>query len=434
MTIQWLKSVGVLAPLVAMAILGNSALADGARFSVLHTFEVADPITGDSKGGSQPDTRPVIGPGGSVYGMTYTGGANGTGVIYRYDGRSEKYTVLHTFGALDGNGANEDGAFPGVALTRGRGEVFYGMASFGGDHGNGTVFGITASGKFTVLHTFSATDSNGFNTDGANPLRAIVAGDDGSLYGTTRTGGTHGLGVAWVMNIWGGFSVLHQFISSEGHPASLLEARDGFFYGCAVWPKPSLGSGVLYRMAPSGGHFEVLYRFTAVDANADNADGANCYEPLVETRRGVFYGTTLSGGPNGNGVVFRYSLADPSVVDVVHAFSAVNASGQNSDGANPYARLTRGDDGNLYSTASFGGAAGNGVVYRIRPDGDFKVLHTFSAVDPTTGANRDGAEPDFGVVLDEDGDSLIGMADYGGNGSADGGIGNGTLFRLKLDR
>jgi uncharacterized repeat protein (TIGR03803 family) len=361
------------------------------------------------------------------------------GVIYRFDLKSRQYTVLHTFSALDASGGNEDGANPGVALTRGPDDVFYGIASFGGTYGNGTIFKITASGKFTVLHTFSALDLNFHNEDGANPLRTVVIGSDGNLYGTTRLGGKNtcgpklsGCGVAWVMSRWGSFSVLHQFQPTEGHAASLLQARDGFFYGCAVWPFATAGSGILYRMAPSGNHFDVLYRFTAVDGTGNNPDGANCYEPLVEKSAGVFYGAAQTGGVNGTGAVFRYSLANPGVVETVHAFSAVNAAGENSDGANPYARLTPGEDGALYSTASFGGAYGNGVVYRIRRDGHFEVLHMFSAANPTTGSNVDGVDPDYGVLLDED-DSLIGMADYGGNGSVAGAIGNGTLYRLKVD-
>ena len=303
----------------------------------------------------------------------------------------------------------------------------------------------TPSGEFTVLHTFSALDANAHNEDGANPLRTLVIGNDGNLYGTTRLGGqntcgvTHGCGVAWVMDRSGNsFGVLHQFAPTEGHAASLLQARDGFFYGCAVWPATSLPSGplpsgILYRMAPSGLHFEVLYTFSQTDANGDNTDGADCYEPLVETKRGVFYGAASNGGTNGNGVVFRFSLSKPNVVEVVHDFSGVNAAGENWDGAFPLARLTLTPDGTLYSTASFGGANGNGVVYRIRRDGDFEVLHTFSATDPTTGANKDGAIPDYGLVLDED-NSVIGICDYGGNGSSAGFFNSGgTLYQLKLD-
>jgi uncharacterized repeat protein (TIGR03803 family) len=437
---SWLKSRGVLMALLGAATLSGIVFADGTRFSTLYTFEVMDPITFASPLGSQPDTRPVLGPNHSVYGMTYYGGVNGNGVIYRFDLRSGKYSVLHTFSALDANGNNNDGANPGVALTRGPDDVFYGMASFGGANGTGTIFKITESGKFTVLHTFSAVDSKLHNEDGANPLRTVVIGDDGNLYGTTRLGGQYtcgpkstGCGVAWVMTRWGSFSVLHQFQATEGHAASLLQARDGYFYGCAVWPFAAAGSGVLYRMSPGGHHFEVLYRFTPVDTSGNNADGANCFEPLVEKWPGVFYGTATAGGPNGSGSVFRYSLASPSVVETVHAFGAVNAAGENSDGANSQARLTPGDDGALYSTASNGGAYGNGVVYRINREGHFKVLHTFSATDPTTGANLDGATPDFGVVMDDDG-NLIGMSDYGGNGSTAGFFNSGgTLYRLKLE-
>ena len=444
MSVRWLKFGGAVVTLLITAATVPSALAGDEQFSTLYAFDAPAPVTYTSPLGSQPDTRPVLGPGNTVYGMTYNGGINGNGVIYQFDLRSHRYTVLHTFSVLDANGDNEDGANPGVALTRGPDDDIYGMASFGGKNGTGTIFKITTSGEFTVLHTFSALDANGHNEDGANPLRTVVIGNDGYLYGTTRLGGqntcgaTHGCAVAWVMDRWGNnFSVLHQFTASEGHAASLLQARDGLFYGCAVWPATSLPSGplpsgTLYRMAPSGQNFEVLYTFSQTDAKGDNMDGADCYEPLIETEPGVFYGTARHGGINGTGLVFRYSLSKPSLVEIVHGFSGVNAAGENEDGANPNARLTLAGDGTMYSTASLGGMNGSGVVYRIRPDGCFEVLYTFSATDPTTGANKDGATPDFGVVLDED-KHLIGIADFGGNGSSAGiAYSGGTLYKLKL--
>jgi uncharacterized repeat protein (TIGR03803 family) len=444
MSARWLKLGGVVVALVMTAATVPAAVADGPTFSTLYKFEAPAATTFTSALGSRPDTLPVLGPDGAIYGMTSVGGQYGNGVIYRFDQHTHQYKVLHTFSALDANGDNEDGANPGVALTRGPDDDIYGMASFGGKNGTGTIFKITTSGEFTVLHTFSALDANGHNEDGANPLRTVVIGNDGYLYGTTRLGGqntcgaTHGCAVAWVMDRWGNnFRVLHQFTASEGHAASLLQARDGLFYGCAVWPATSLPSGplpsgILYRMAPSGQDFEVLYTFTQTDAKGDNMDGADCYEPLVETKPGVFYGTARHGGINGTGLVFRYSLSKPSVVEIVHDFSGVNAAGENEDGANPNARLTLAGDGTMYSTASLGGMNGSGVVYRIRPDGCFEVLYTFSATDPTTGANKDGATPDFGVVLDED-KHLIGIADFGGNGSSAGiAYSGGTLYKLKL--
>lgn len=433
--------------LLASAIMATGARADDDDFSTLYKFQAPNSTTGASPLGSQPDSRPVLGPDHAVYGMTSDGGSNGTGVVYRFDLQSHQYRVLHTFSVLDSNGDNSDGAYPGVALTRGPGDVFYGMATSGGQNGNGTIFKITTCGEFTLLHTFSALDANAHNEDGAYPLRTIVVGHNGNLYGTTRIGGENtcgelpipnACGVVWMIDGAGNFRVLHQFTEDEGHAASLTEASDGFFYGCAVWPNTSLPngqplpSGILYRMGPWGGHFEVLYSFIQTDSLGENEDGAECYEPLVETNPGVFYGTTRLGGTNGNGVVFRYSLSYPGVVEVLHEFSATNSNGENWDGANPYARLTSGEDGALYSTASNGGENGNGVVYRIRPDGDFGVLHTFGGTNPTTGANADGAIPDFGLIRDSD-NFLIGAAALGGNGSI-AGLGNsgGTLYRLEI--
>ena len=119
---------------------------------------------------------------------------------------------------------------------------------------------------------------------------------------------------------------------------------------------------------------------------------------LVEPRPGVFYGAAARGGTNGNGVVFRYSLSNPGAVEVVHDFSALNSAGQNSDGASPGGRLALGPHGTLYSNTEAGGANGNGVIYSVREDGHFEVLHTFSATNATTGANDDGAFPDEGLI------------------------------------
>jgi uncharacterized repeat protein (TIGR03803 family) len=183
-------------------------------------------------------------------------------------------------------------------------------------------------------------------------------------------------------------------------------------------------------MGASGSPFQVLYTFSPTNADGENLDGADCCEPLVETDPGVFYGAADRGGTNGNGVVFRYSLRAPGVVDVVHDFSATT-SGANWDGAGPDGPLALGTDGTLYSNADYGGLNGNGVIYSVRPDGFFDVLHTFSAANPTTGANWDGVNPDDGLVLD--GNKLIGIAIYGGMGSP-AGLANsgGTLYELKL--
>jgi uncharacterized repeat protein (TIGR03803 family) len=442
MSDRWLICGGAAVAFLMTAATLPSAVGEDVKLSTLYKFEAPAATTFTSALGSQPDTLPVLGPDGAIYGMTSVGGQYGNGVIYRFDRDTHQYKVLHTFSALDANGENADGATPGMALTRGPGDVIYGMASFGGPNGSGTIFKFNPSGEFTVLYAFSALVA-GLNQDGAYPLRATVVGNDGNLYGTTRTGGpnaclfTHGCGVAWTIDGKGNFKVLHSFTADEGHAASLLQGTDGYFYGCAVWPATSLPpgplpSGILYRMAPWGQDFQVLYTFSQTNASGENMDGADCYEPLVEPRPGVFYGAAFHGGTNANGVVFRYSLWNPGSVEVVHDFSALDSAGQNWDGAGPGGRLALGPHGTLYSNTEAGGANGNGVIYSLREDGRFEVLHTFSATNATTGANGDGAFPDEGLLAD--GNKLIGIAIYGGDGSPAGyNNSGGTLYELTLE-
>ena len=96
----------------------------------------------------------------------------------------------------------------------------------------------------------------------------------------------------------------------------------------------------------------------------------------------------------------------------------------NSDGALPYAGLIL--SGNtLYGTA-IGGTNGNGTVFAINTNGmGFTTLHTFTASDPNTITNSDGADPFAGLILS--GNTLYGTADVGGTN------GTGTVFAVNTN-
>src|ERR1035438_2492489 len=103
--------------------------------------------------------------------------------------RAQTLTVLHNFA----NGA--DGGEPSAGLSMDRAGNLYGTASTGGNTsactypnppGCGTVFKLSREGSgwvFTTLYTFSGPD-------GARPMARVIIGPDGSLYGTTSSGGT----------------------------------------------------------------------------------------------------------------------------------------------------------------------------------------------------------------------------------------------------
>ena len=69
--------------------------------------------------------------------------------------------------------------------------------------GRGTVFRMTPSGVFTVLHAFTG------GTDGASPQAALVQATDGNLYGTST--GSQFNGTVFQITLSGVFTVLHAF-------------------------------------------------------------------------------------------------------------------------------------------------------------------------------------------------------------------------------
>ena len=165
----------------------------------------------------------------------------------------------------------------------------------------------------------------------------------------------------------------------------------------------------------------VLYSFTG------GTDGSQPNGSMVQDKAGNLYGTTFKGGTDGYGTVFELSPVSGGWQEtVLHSF----ANGH--DGANPYASVVFGPNGNLYGSAGFGGnlnvggGGGWGVVFELSrvAGGGWKetVLHTFSG-------GKDGAVPQ-GLAFDTKG-NLFGLADQGGSTQSCGGLtGCGTVFKL----
>jgi len=130
---------------------------------------------------------------GTLYGTTIQGGSykcgdgQGCGTVFSLDPNSGAETVLHSFG----NGT--DGGYPGAGLTAVNG-MLNGTTSGGGisgcgGPGCGTVFSIDpATGAEQVIYSFCSQQNC---ADGANP-NATLIDVLGTLYGTTDTGGGTG--------------------------------------------------------------------------------------------------------------------------------------------------------------------------------------------------------------------------------------------------
>jgi uncharacterized repeat protein (TIGR03803 family) len=136
---------------------------------VLHSFR------GRSPHGARPSGA-LVDVAGELYGTTEFGGTFNDGVVFKIgtDGKTKR---LHSFGG------GSDGVNPTAGLIDVNGTL-YGTTVLGGEHGDGTVFGITPEGTEQVLYSFA-----GYPSDGENPWGGLVE-VNGTLYGTTRSGGT----------------------------------------------------------------------------------------------------------------------------------------------------------------------------------------------------------------------------------------------------
>jgi len=159
-------------------------------------------------------------------------------------------------------------------------------------------------------------------------------------------------------------------------------------------------------------------------------DGYYPFAGLVQGRDGNFYGTTEQGGTNGevdvgDGTVFRINPS--GVYTSLYSFGS-----STNDGANPYAGLVQGSDGNFYGTTYYGGTNDNGTVFRISPSGSETVLYQFGpstqGIDNASGGSLSyaagGANPAAGLVQGSD-SNFYGTTSTGGNC-----YNCGTVFRI----
>jgi uncharacterized repeat protein (TIGR03803 family) len=150
--------------------------------------------------------------------------------------------------------AGTDGSVPAGTLIQATDGYFYGVTYNGGPQADGTIFKISAGGAFKTLYNFCAQTNC---TDGANPSGGLVQATDGNFYGTTSAGGASGsYGTVFQLTPDGTLTTLHAFDNSDGSDAegSLLQATNGILYGTTYFGGPvcpgfTSGCGTLFSVA-----------------------------------------------------------------------------------------------------------------------------------------------------------------------------------------
>jgi len=298
--------------------------------TTLYTFEST--IDGDNPAGTL-----VEGTNGTYYGTTEYGGTNGAGNIFSITSEGA-FSTIYNFAGTDGSG-------PLGGLVQSPDGYLYGTTAFGGTFSCGTFFKITLQGALTSLHSFDHT------VDGCGPLGTLVQAPNGNFFGATTEGGHNNQGEIFEVTPTGMVTTLYSFsVVVSTCPQGLIQTAAGIFYGETRCDSSS-GDGTIFSITPAG-MLTTLFSFGPTS-------GALPVGGLVQGTDGNFYGTTegidfITFGTFGT--VFR--VTPDGVLTTLHAFNSV-------DGLSPEGGLVQDTNGSFYGTTLKGGTDNLGVVFRL---------------------------------------------------------------------
>ncbi|HSZ02594.1 MAG TPA: choice-of-anchor tandem repeat GloVer-containing protein [Terriglobales bacterium] len=293
---------------------------------------------------------------GNLYGTTESGGSHVYGTVFKLTAGSGawKETVLHSFRF------NQYGCCPKASLVMDNKGNLFGTASVAFELSPGA-----EDWKETVLHHFT-----GQHGDGSDAYAGLILDAAGNLYGQTEMGGSDrcggGCGTVYQLTPtsdgkWKE-NVLHRFQArwdGSSPVGALLLDGTGNLYGTAGGGNAA--HGVVFRLSLDA---DGRWRETVVYNLLGGSDGDQPGGGVAMDKVGNLYGTTVAGGdPNCDcGVVFKLAPGSDGKwsYTVLHRFLG-------SDGAQPAAAPILDSKGSLYGTTITGGSGGAGVVFEITP-------------------------------------------------------------------
>ncbi len=264
------NSVGTI-PSESFTHAGGSATDSPTCFQSQGNLQIIHDFT-PQQGGAYPGPNGVtIDSAGNLYGTTINGGNNSAGFAYKLH-RFSDWLLDPLFSFFGGNsGGDPTGAILGSNGT------LYGGAQGGiqncGTDGSqycGLVYNLTPppSACLTALCGWNENVPYRFSSesDGSGVINVSAHDQQGNLYGTTFTGGTHGAGTVFELTPSGlGWTktTLYSFTGANGggNPSQVLVGNDGNLYGVAGGGM--YGYGVVFQLTPSGGQWTetILHAF-----------------------------------------------------------------------------------------------------------------------------------------------------------------------------
>jgi uncharacterized repeat protein (TIGR03803 family) len=329
---------------------------DGTIFSLSTNGTLTTLVSFDGTNGAMPVASLVQDTNGVFHGTTKLGGSNSAGTVF-------SMTPDGTLNSLYSFGSNNDSIDPFTALAQDAAGNFYGATSNNAMPGDGNIFKMAPDGLPATLYSFPG----GLN--GTLPAGALALGTDGNFYGMTGTGKeiTTIHGNVFKMTPDGLLTNLYSFTGgADGYSpvGQLAQGTDGNFYGVTKFNyiEGNLFYGTIFKITP-GGALTTLY---SLNGFVILTDGAIPDAGLIQGSDGNFYGTTLEGFDiDFDGVIYNNSHGTVFQITPSGTLTTLTAFNGSDDGAYPEAALVEGSDGSLYGTTTSGGPGGQGTIFRI---------------------------------------------------------------------
>lgn len=198
------------------------------------------------------------------------------------------------------------------------------------------------------------------------------------------------------------------------HPMGLVQGADGNIYGTTYGKGVGYGirSGSIFKITPGG----ALTTLDVFCPTSNCSNGTSPYAGLALATNGAFYGVTYWGGAYGQGAVYR--VTPDGELTTLYGFCAQNGC---PDGYNPRWNLIQANHGDLYGTTTDGELQG-GTLFKVTLSGMLTTIYTFCSQSHCA----DGSVPNSALIEAYNG-RLYGT-------TASGGVYNsGTVFESPRD-
>jgi len=257
----------------------------------------------------------TLGNNGKLYGTTQYGGEQNSGLVFTLDPTTNQLEFVADFdGAYDAEYDYHYSHLPS-ALTWDKGDLFYGTTLLGGDKGSGSIFTFNPQdNSLTTLASFEGyTDEYGY-TYSLSPS-ALVLGGNGLLYGTTAYGGEFGDGSLFAFNpLEQSLTTVFSFESQPDewgysyslYPSSLIASADGSLCGTTA-SGGEFGAGALFCFNTSTNSLSTEVSFDLI-TTAEGWELTPWVDGLTLGEDGLFYGSLWDGA------MYYYLRADTDAV------------------------------------------------------------------------------------------------------------------------